>query len=388
MGDKTGHALRWGGVLGWACALIPITFDPEYRQPALRALSLPDFSLWLLAYLTFGGTYGWVTRGIGPWMATGDRRGRPARLLGCGVMALCATVVNGIFSSRGDLTVLFVLLAALLPGLLTWSRTLVWITVQSAGLALALWDEFSLAAALYTSLFMGSVQVFTALLVQLVRRERTVRTELAELNVQFRFTRARLEEASREAERLRISRELHDSFGHHLTILGLELELAAHLPGKEVRASIERARTLNKLLLADVRESVSLLRTESADWRHLTQAVLKSVPGLRIHLIAPEQFNPLSAQQSKTLLRFFQEVMTNTVKHANASQLWLELERTPDGLRVLAHDDGHLRLPFEPGNGLTGLRERCEELGGTLVFKFESRGALRLEAHLPWRGPA
>jgi len=298
-------------------------------------------------------------------------------------MALCALVLNATYSSDGDMAVLLVLLSVLLPGLLPWSQVKLWVAAQSLLLFTALIPQLGFGSALYTGLFLGMVQAFSALLVHLLTQERIARREMSELHVQLRFTRAQLEEAARETERLRISRELHDSLGHHLTILGLELEFAAHLPGEAVRPPIDRARALNKLLLSDVRESVSTLRNAQDDWLHLTQTLLRSVPGLEIRFDCPAHFTPTSGLQARTLLRFFQEAVTNTVRHAHAARLWLQLEEHQGTLIVCAYDDGCLLPPFHPGNGLTGLCERFEALGGALTFSMQPQGTLHLEGRLP-----
>ena len=375
--------MRWGGLLGWLGELAPIGLDVTDRQTALQRLTPPELFVWLSAYLAFGALYWWVTRRTERWIATGGAQRRTLRLLGCGLMALSALTVNAIFSSRADMSVLLILLAALLPGLLSWRHTLLWITLQSAALALVLQSQFDLGGALYTGVFMGCVQILTALLIHALTSERNSRKALAELNVKFRFTRALLQQATREAERARISRELHDSLGHHLTILGLELELAAHLPDREVQASVERARTLNRLLLADVRASVGSLRVESGNWAELIREVTSGIPGLHVHLTIPDGCEVPPPSHAATLLRFAQEAVTNTVKHAHARNLWLCVQYTSRELVMRAYDDGQVAWPLVPGHGLTGMRERFDELNGRFWIAPGPRGGLQLEVRLP-----
>ena len=379
-------AMRWGGLLAWLCTLLPVNFDLAGRRDVLENLAPLPFGLWVGSYLGFGALYWAVTQHLGPWLKHGDTLRRTPRVIGCALMAVCALSLNAVYSSDGDMTILLVLLTVLLPGLLSWMKVRLWIGVQSVLLLILLIPELGVGKALYTGIFLGVVQVFSAMLVHLLTRERLARRELGDLHLQLRFAQAQLEEAARERERLRISRELHDSLGHHLTVLGLELEFAAQVPPEQVHAPVERALALNKLLLSDVRESVTTLRTAQDDWLHLTQTLLGSVPGLDICFECPAQFTPDSARQARTLLRFFQEAMTNTVRHAQAARLWLQLEQHPDKLIVCAHDDGTLELPFCPGNGLTGLHERFAELGGALTVNVKGSGALHLEGQLPVTG--
>src|SRR3546814_12036878 len=82
-------------------------------------------------------------------------------------------------------------------------------------------------------------------------------TTLFRSNSELRATRALLAESSRLSERMRISRELHDLLGHHLTALSLNLEVATHVSSGKAQEHVRQAHTLAKLLLTDVREAVS-----------------------------------------------------------------------------------------------------------------------------------
>ncbi|WP_082506015.1 sensor histidine kinase [Deinococcus sp. Leaf326] len=301
-------------------------------------------------------------------------------------MTVSALGINAVFSSSADLGVLLILIAALLPGLLPWRSTLVWIVLQSAGLAIVLQFQMLLGSALYAGVFMGGVQMLTALLIQMLGNERRARKALAELNVNFRFTHAMLEQATREAERSRISRELHDSLGHHLTVLSMELELASHLSGPTVQVSIERARVLNRLLLADVRESVNDLRGEAEDWTTLIREVTRGIPGLQVHLDIPPSCITPPPCQAATLFRLTQEAVTNTIKHAQARNLWLSVRCDGFELVIQIVDDGHVQWPLTPGNGLAGMQERMEVLNGSLMLMPAPQGGLQVEAHFPLTG--
>ena len=228
--------------------------------------------------------------------------------------------------------------------------------------------------------------MLTALLIQMLGNERQARRVLTELNVNFRFTRAMLQQATREAERTRISRELHDSLGHHLTVLSMELELAAHLSGPEVQVSIERARVLNRLLLADVRESVHDLRADAEDWQALLQEVTSGIPGLQVHVDIPSSCTTPPPCQAATLFRLIQEAVTNTIKHAQARNLWLTVQCDHSILVVQIADDGYVHWPLAPGNGLAGMGERMKDLNGTLMLRPGPRGGLQVEAHFPLLG--
>src|SRR3546814_9312766 len=115
------------------------------------------------------------------------------------------------------------------------------------------------------------------------------RDEQRQLNSELRATRALLAESSRLSERMRISRELHDLLGHHLTALSLNLEVATHVSSGKAQEHVRQAHTLAKLLLTDVREAVSRLREDGrVELGTALHALCDGVPALAIDLDLPD----------------------------------------------------------------------------------------------------
>ena len=193
----------------------------------------------------------------------------------------------------------------------------------------------------------------------------------------------------RDAERLRISRELHDAWGHELTALGLQLEIASHV-GDPARANdhVMKAKGLASELLAKVRDVVSTLReTDRCDLQGSLEALAESVPSPAIHVeISPDV--RVGPQQAHALMRCAQEVVTNAIRHAQASNLWLHVMLDGEGVRLVARDDGrtHATTPT-PGSGLRGMRERVECLGGRLAVRSGVEFGFMVDAWLPSRAP-
>jgi signal transduction histidine kinase len=75
--------------------------------------------------------------------------------------------------------------------------------------------------------------------------------------------------------------------------------------------------------------------------------------------------------------------VTNTIRHAEADNLWIELRGGPSGTVVRARDDGRGAATVRPGNGLTGMRERLEQLGGELSWRSGAGEGFRVVAQLP-----
>jgi signal transduction histidine kinase len=208
------------------------------------------------------------------------------------------------------------------------------------------------------------------------------------LNAELHATRALLAESSRLNERMRIARDLHDLVGHHLTALSLNLEVASHLTNDEARVHVCKAQSTAKHLLADVREVVSELRQDDAlDLTKALRSLINGVAGLAVHMQAPPRFSLEDPRQALVLLRCAQEIITNTVRHADARNLWLEfVYPQPSLLELRARDDGHGAERIAPGNGLSGMGERLAEFGGSVSLDGGAAKGFALVVRLPLGG--
>jgi signal transduction histidine kinase len=214
----------------------------------------------------------------------------------------------------------------------------------------------------------AALQLFVAAMVEVAQRERRARAEAAALTVELTAAQSRLAEASRTTERLRIARDMHDTIGHQLTALAVNLEVATHLADGAAAEYVERSRRLAKDMLSDVRELVSRTREPELDLQSALHSLFSGVPGLAVHLSVDSDLRVTDTAQVEAVLRCAQEVLTNTLRHADASNLWVSLTRTSDRIEVCARDDGRGDSRVNAGHGLTGMRERFEELGGTVDF--------------------
>src|SRR5260370_16131731 len=80
-----------------------------------------------------------------------------------------------------------------------------------------------------------------------------------------------------------------------------------------------------------------------------------------------------------TILRCVKEVMTNTLRHSNAKNLWIRIEKTNSDIEVRVRDDGRGTKSIEMGTGLLGMRKRLERIGGSIPFDFWPRSGVRGE---------
>ncbi|MGD0546916.1 MAG: sensor histidine kinase, partial [Terracidiphilus sp.] len=194
--------------------------------------------------------------------------------------------------------------------------------------------------------------------------------ELARVNSELMATQSLLSDDTRLAERLRISRELHDVVGHHLAGLSINLQLASHLvegPGAE---PVNEAHLVAKLLLAEVREVVGGLRdSRQTDLRRALELLGQGVAVPCIHLELPDDLERIEPATAHIFFRCVQEGITNAIKHADARNLGIKLEKTARGWEMRIGDDGRGAAAIVPGNGLKGMAERLREAGGQLSFE-------------------
>lgn len=242
-----------------------------------------------------------------------------------------------------------------------------------------LWHDETLIVA--ELLVLCGFQLAVAAAAILGRREREARLELLRVNGELLATRAVLELSTRRNERVRISRELHDVLGHDLTALQLQLEVASNVDRDHAGAHVERASSLAKRLLGDVRGVVAQLHArEHDDVESALRVLIADVPRLAIHLdYAADVVDPVRAH---CLVRCVQELVTNTLRHSGASNLWIDIRMIDGDIAIDARDDG--RKPSQAitwGNGLTGMRARIEELGG--IFDVSTTTGFGIRATLP-----
>ncbi|MGB6275527.1 MAG: histidine kinase, partial [Rhodococcus sp. (in: high G+C Gram-positive bacteria)] len=239
-------------------------------------------------------------------------------------------------------------------------------------------SEIALIASIY-----GALQVASALSVTAQLRQARLRRELAVAHAELRTASALLDDSSRADERLRIARELHDVLGHQLTALSLELEVASHQVPGPAREHVVRARTIARDLLGDVRATVGEVRSRTPVLGESLDRLVAQLPEPVVHLTVDPDIR-VDEARAVAVMRCVQEMITNTIRHANADEMWIEVTADPAGaLSVSVRDDGRASADFEPGHGLQGIRERIEGLGGTVTFSVDRGFAVQATVPAP-----
>ena len=368
--------LRVAGLFTWACVGIVLIALPMLldQPPAWRNAEM----VWV-CQLAFGASYWFLSRRL--------TEGVDKVELMLLVILTASSLGVSFFSREGLGGILLLVVSGVLPWIMSFRFGLLWLVGQNVALGgLMYWtfDDVTLSTAmLYSGLFLG-YSSFTFIVSLVARRQARAREELRKVNSELRATQALLAESTRIAERARISRELHDLVGHHLTALSLNLEVASHLVKGKAQEHVRQSQSLAKLLLSDVREVVSNMRRDDAmDLSQALRSLSEGVPRPQVHLSIPDEFAIDDPRKAQVLLRCAQEIITNTVKHANAENLWLTFRISEDALEFHARDDGRGVDELEEGNGLTGMGERLGQLGGRLAVKTSSGEGFSLDAWMP-----
>ena len=348
--------LQVAGYVTWLVSGIPmLTSVARGTVPARVAIA------WAGAYVAFGVAFGISCRVHG-------RGGLGARRLLLAIQAASGLVMVQM-TTDGLAAGTLVVVAAQLLDAFTTRAAITWIVVQTVLLMASFWTKFGLLPAVTIGGAFAGFETFALATASLAHSERLAREDLSRANAELVAARSLLAEDSRVAERLRISRDLHDAIGHHLTALSLQLEVASRLSSGPAAAHVEQAHAVTRLLLSDVRDVVSRLRdTSRVNLAEAIRTLTAGTSSLDIHLDLPDPLELDDPAQAHALLRCVQEIITNAVRHAGARNLWIRIERRDEGIDLHARDDGRGVADLKWGNGLSGMRERFEEHAGRVEF--------------------
>ena len=250
----------------------------------------------------------------------------------------------------------------------------------------------------FTFQWLGGMTIFLFIygIIRTSRERAKLITKLEFAQKELELAHQRDTELATLQERERLARDLHDSLGHALVAMSIQLEAIQRLykvdPNK-ASAQVDELKDLTRASMDDLRRSLAGLRAPGLGERRLSEALqtLSVDTGQRAHLEikchVAEGANQLSPTQAETLWRVAQEALANIERHAAARTVELQLEIESNSARLSIKDDG-LGLPPDAEKqhghyGLRGMRERVEGLGGELTFISNGQGGTRVEVKLP-----
>ncbi len=242
-------------------------------------------------------------------------------------------------------------------------------------------------------------QIFVVAFTQMAVSEERARleveklvNELAKANQRLREYAAQIEDLTITKERNRIAREIHDGLGHYLTTIYMQIQAAQAVlrdnPHKAL-VSLETAQQLVREALADVRQSVGMLRGNREKIAPIPErlSVLvknSNTDNLSISFEIKGTPRDLTPQTEHVIYRVVQEGLNNALKHAQASRVWVVLDyEKPQEVKLIVKDNGIGGDQLETGFGLIGLRERVNFLNGKLQISSAEGAGFMIEVILP-----
>ena len=202
-----------------------------------------------------------------------------------------------------------------------------------------------------------------------------------------------------EAERGRISRELHDGVGQSLTALRIQLELLEHdTPPGPLRARVGDLRGLAEQSLQDVRQMSHLLRPQMLDELGLMPTLrwlartFGQRTGVAVELAAEGVGDRLDPEMDSLVFRVVQEALTNVAKHARAASARVRLALQGSRLHLSVEDQGQgfdaeTASAAGEGFGLRGMRDRVQLFGGRFTVRSRPGEGTAIQAELPLGRP-
>jgi signal transduction histidine kinase len=217
--------------------------------------------------------------------------------------------------------------------------------------------------------------------------------------------RSREDQLQRRAseERVRIARDLHDVLAHNISVINVQANTALHLMDRQperAREALTSIHDVSRQALAELRTVLGVLRAAGdeaprapspglAQLGDLVSSVRST--GLDVRLAVRGELPQLPSDVDLAGYRIVQEALTNTSRHSASKTAEIVVTYQPDGVAIQVDDAGPAQQRPEAdglgaGNGITGMTERAEALGGTLSAGRRSDGGFRVQAWLP--GPA
>jgi signal transduction histidine kinase len=223
--------------------------------------------------------------------------------------------------------------------------------------------------------------------------ERSMREQLINAHAQLQQYALQVEDLATVQERNRIARDIHDSLGHALTALNVQLQTVVKLwdiNPNSAKSFLNQAQRLGELAIKEVRQSVRTLRIEVRQEEPLETAIASLAEDFRqstgISVFTKIQLKGvLPPQVIKALHRIVQEALTNICKHAQATAVMIQLKTTSTQVYLSVKDNGQgFLMDCTPkGFGLQGMQERVAALGGSFSLYSEPQKGCQIGVDLP-----
>jgi two-component system sensor histidine kinase DesK len=222
--------------------------------------------------------------------------------------------------------------------------------------------------------------LLTAFLMIIVTASNAFIARQKRADTKLRMAHEEIEQLAAVAERERIARDLHDVLGHTLSVIVLKSELAGRLIERDPQraaqeiADVERtARTA----LSDVRQAIGGYRSQGLPAE--MELARNTLQAAGVSFACESPLPQLRAEEETVLCLALREAVTNIVRHAQATHCHMRFTASSDGYHSLLITDNGAHATLQEGNGLRGMRERVQSLGGRLSITTDPGVTLLIE---------
>jgi signal transduction histidine kinase len=311
---------------------------------------------------------------------------------------LTVTVAHFAYQARtyqeGEKLAYFAIIAALL--LVTHEGRWQW-TVGAAGISSVALVTSATRPGLESDPLPALIAMATAILLGLWLRTRSQLIAEARERAE-QAERTKEEEARRrvDEERLRIAREVHDTGAHSIATINVQAGVAVHVLDKrpeQARDALVAIKQASADAMRDLRSTLGMMRgvgrvsrSPSPRLAQLDDLVaMARDAGLQAEVDVHGEGRDLPSSVDLAAYRILQESLTNVIKHARARRVTLSLSFGARRIALRVDDDGRgPTAPSNDGNGIRGMRERAELLGGSLTAAARAEGGFSVQAALPY----
>ena len=329
---------------GWAFYTPLAYFGFFFLQPAL------DHAGWKEWLFTGLGTIIFLVLYLGLFRL----RSKLWQLLDLGAMVLVGCLYAPFNTGASSF---FIFAAALLPYFLETDLDV--IKLLAVIVAVAGFERWALHLSGWFMLYAGGLSVVVGI-------TNIYFSQKSRMYDKLKMANEEIEHLAKVAERERIARDLHDVLGHTLSVIILKSELAGKLIDRDperAKAEIADVEQTSRAALADVRSTIRGYRAHSLEAELKRAKATLETAGVTVK--AESEDVRLTPAQESVVALVVREAVTNVVRHAQARNCHLRLRPVNGNCRIEIQDDG-LGGGVVEGNGLRGMRERLEALGGTL----------------------
>lgn len=256
---------------------------------------------------------------------------------------------------------------------------------------------------LYTVANIASNYGLTLLICFLIRNIVTEKTKVEKLNNELNKTNLTLEKYSNKIEELttikertRIAEELHDSIGHSLVALSMNLEYAENIVDikpEKAKTTIENCYNLSKDCLTTLRKAVSVLKENTTSITNLRDDIENifinfiNTNKYKFTLDFDEEVERAANEIKVCIFKTIREAVTNGIKHGNATFFNIHIYKLENNIIFKIENNGSSCKEIVRSNGITGMEERIRLLKGEITFESEANSGFTIEGKIPQNLP-